>query len=221
MHLADWPRPCAAEADMVGMDSLDKRWDESCPAKATCPKPNFVIGFEIIADTTESPSPLNAGMLSVLSAEPDFDLQPCTRADGTGVGFPALVHESKRASGAPFEAANQLARSFVWMLNQQDELRRAALKGDANANQDRLPVFGIAAVGSFVEVYSAIGTFTSGFVSQFALDSIGPNDDTALVQLAHRRGSKSQARNHSTHFDLRSFYRFGPQVDQGSLSPSN
>ena len=124
-----------------------------------------MIGFALPADASDSPSPLSEGVLSVLSAEPSFDINPCTRADGSGVWFPTLVHEAKSAAGMPFEAANQLARSFVWMLNQQDELRKAALKGDPNADNDQLPVFGFATVGSVVEVYSAFGTFSSEFVS--------------------------------------------------------
>ena len=55
------------------------------------------------------------------------------------------------------------------MLNQQDELRRAALKGNPRADKVELPVFGIATVGSSVEVYSAIGTLSSGFVSAICL----------------------------------------------------
>ena len=53
-----------------------------------------------------------------------------------------------------FEATNQF---FVWMLNQQDELRRAALKGDQNADTDQLPVFWIATVGSEAYVYLPLG----------------------------------------------------------------
>ena len=136
---------------------------------ATRPKPDFPIDFKVSADASDSPMPLSKGVLSALSAEPGLHLQPCTRADGTGVGFPTLVHQSKRAAGAPFEAANQLARSFVWMLDQQDELRRAALKGNPRADKVELPVFGIATVGSSVEVYSAIGTLSSGFVSAICL----------------------------------------------------
>ena len=171
---------------------MDVQWDEGYPVNAsssiaaTRPKPDFTIGFRVPADAGDPPMSLSDGVLSVLSAEPDFDLQPCTRADGTGVGFPALVHESKRAAGAPYEAANQLARSFVWMLNQQDELRRAALKGDPQAAKDHLPVFGIATVGSLVWVYSAVGTSSSGFVSERVFDSVGPDGDTALVRPAHR-----------------------------------
>lgn len=112
--------------------------------------------------------PLGIEVLSLLSTEPDFNLQPCTQAvdSDTAAAFPAFVHESTRASGAPAEVANQLARSLIWILHQQDELRKAALKSDTDASQVHLPVFGIASVGSSVTVHSATGSFDLGFVSQ-------------------------------------------------------
>lgn len=82
------------------------------------------------------------------------------------------------------EAVNQLARSFIWMLHQQDELRKAALKGDVNASQRQLPVFGIASVGSVVTVYSAAGNFESGFVSRKCPSSHERHSDPSLAASA-------------------------------------
>ena len=58
-----------------------------------------------------------------------------------------------------------MVKSLVWMLNQQDDLRRASLEGNPNAEKDELPVLEFATVGTLVWVYSAAGTFSSDFVS--------------------------------------------------------
>ena len=135
---------------------------------ATLPRPDFAIGYPVLTLPRDSTLAFSSDVLSLISGEADFNLQPFTRAVdlGTGAAFPAFVHESTRASGDQVEVVNQLAKSFIWMLHQQDELRKAALEGDVNASQSQLPVFGIASVGPNVTVYSAVGTHDLGFVSQ-------------------------------------------------------
>lgn len=132
------------------------------------PKPDYAIGFPVFSSGHD---PFSTGVLSRLSDRSDFQLNPCTQSVTAphAIAFPAFVHESKRSAGSTTEAGNHLAKSLIWMLHQQDQLRKAAIRCDQTAQSVELPVFGIASVGPQIFVYSTAGSYDTCFVSRHVL----------------------------------------------------
>ena len=65
------------------------------------------------------------------------------------LAYPAFVHEIKAANGTQQYVENQLAKSLVFALDQQEELRRAAEAIDAKgvAIEGSLPIIGVTSIG--------------------------------------------------------------------------
>jgi hypothetical protein len=65
--------------------------------------------------------------------------------------YPCYVHELKNPLPGLRKTSNQLFKSLVYALDQQEELRRLA----GAPVQDRMPVFGAASAGDQVALYCA------------------------------------------------------------------
>lgn len=67
------------------------------------------------------------------------------------VAFPCIIHEVKSESGTQQYVENQLAKSLVFALEEQEELRLAS-----NAPLDeRMPIFGLTSIGPEVRLFVA------------------------------------------------------------------
>mgnify|MGYP000032336640 CR=1 FL=1 len=118
-----------------------------------CPSPDIVIGFrrrESVATTAEPPFYLhweehkhvNGRALLLLQNDLDGQLHPGP-APTQPLVYPCFVQEIKAQPGNSFGAANQLAESLVFALDQQEELRVLA----GAPENERMPVFGAVSIG--------------------------------------------------------------------------
>lgn len=94
-------------------------------------------------------------------------MRPCPDLPAAvdAVAYPTFVHQIEASEGTQRFVENRLSRSLVWLLHQQDELRKAALEVDMTASNSGFPIFGITSVGGEVTLFSATGTSSTGFVS--------------------------------------------------------
>jgi hypothetical protein len=115
----------------------------------TRPKPDIAFGLAVQA---RSPEKLGQARLDALEASPSANLHPRPSPLSEPLfAFPCIIHEVKSESGTQQYVENQLAKSLVFALEEQEELRLAS-----NISvEERMPIFGLTSIGPEVRLFVA------------------------------------------------------------------
>ena len=153
------------------LDSIKLRWTNRLPQesigqgkfraktyKLPFPHPTFAVGFRQEKQIALAEPPFSASWevhrrfntkaLQLPRVHPNTQLHPVPAKAGNLV-YPCFVHALKTQLESLTCAANQLAESLAFVLDQQEELRQLA----GAPEEERMPVFGVASEGCQVKLW--------------------------------------------------------------------
>jgi len=108
--------------------------------------------------------------MEALESDSELNLHPRPSPQNqTNLAYPGLMHEIKAANGTQQYVENQLAKSLVFAMDQQEELRKAAVAIDpeGEGKEENIPVIGITSVGEKITIFYAVEGTDQEIVSTY------------------------------------------------------
>lgn len=123
------------------------------------PKPDIAYGFKVPISRREPFPLLSDAVLDAIELDADLNLHPRPSPHNhANFAYPGLMHEVKPANGTQQYVENQLAKSLVFAMDQQEELREAAAAIDpkVRGRNCNLPIIGVTSIGEKMTIFFAV-----------------------------------------------------------------